>query len=153
MSYSDIMNSPLGILTVTCDDNHLLRIDFGSIYTEINPNSITKLTINQLNEYFEGKRKVFELPVLTIGTEFQNRVWCELVKIPYGEVITYGELARRIGNARCSRAVGNANNKNCIPIVIPCHRVVASDGIGGYAPGVSYKKILLDLEKKCNESE
>lgn len=103
----------------------------------------------ELKEYFEGKRKCFDLPVKAEGTEFQTKVWNELTEIPYGETISYGEIAKRIGNPKASRAVGGANNKNPIIIVIPCHRVIGANGsLVGYGGGIEVKKKLLELEKK-----
>ena len=103
----------------------------------------------ELEEYFEGKRKEFDLPLEQEGTEFQKRVWNALEKIPYGETRTYKEVAKMIGNEKASRAVGMANNKNNIPIIVPCHRVIGSNGkLVGYALGLDMKKYLLDLESK-----
>ena len=103
----------------------------------------------ELSEYFAGTRREFTIPVLTEGTEFQQRVWQQLKQIGYGETLTYGELARIIGSPGASRAVGRANGLNPIPIVIPCHRVVAAGGkLGGYGGGVSLKKKLLELESR-----
>lgn len=103
----------------------------------------------ELEEYFEGKRKEFDLPLEQEGTEFQKRVWNALEKIPYGETRTYKEVAKMIGNEKASRAVGMANNKNNTPIIVPCHRVIGSNGkLIGYALGLDMKKYLLDLEKK-----
>ncbi|HEY2842762.1 MAG TPA: methylated-DNA--[protein]-cysteine S-methyltransferase [Bryobacteraceae bacterium] len=104
-------------------------------------------TMRQLREYFGGKRTEFDLPLALKGTEFQRKVWRKLQEIPYGETISYGELARRVGNPKASRAVGSANGKNQIPIVIPCHRVIAGDGgLGGFGGGLSVKEKLLALE-------
>ena len=112
----------------------------------------TKLLLEakkQLEEYFEGKRKVFDLPLEQEGTAFQKRVWEALENIPYGETRTYKEVAKMIGNEKASRAVGMANNKNNIPIIVPCHRVIGSNGkLVGYALGLDMKKYLLDLEKR-----
>ncbi len=103
----------------------------------------------ELEEYFEGKRKEFDLPLEQEGTEFQKEVWNVLEKIPYGETRTYKEVAKMVGNEKASRAVGMANNKNNIPIIIPCHRVIGSNGkLVGYALGLDMKKYLLDLESK-----
>ncbi|MEG1806454.1 MAG: methylated-DNA--[protein]-cysteine S-methyltransferase, partial [Clostridia bacterium] len=90
----------------------------------------------QFDEYFAGERTIFDFKIEIIGTAFQNLVWSELLKIPYGDTITYGELARRVGNPNASRAVGNANGKNPLLIVVPCHRVVATSGIGGFSCGI-----------------
>lgn len=103
----------------------------------------------QLKEYFEGKRKVFHIPVNPEGTDFQKKVWDALKSIPYGETRSYKEIAEKIGNKNASRAVGGANNKNPIGIIIPCHRVIGANGkLIGYAGGLELKKELLNLEKK-----
>ena len=101
----------------------------------------------QLDEYFAGQRREFDLPLSPVGTEHQQRVWQELLRIPFGTTITYSELAQRIGNPKSVRAVGRANGANPIWIVIPCHRVVGADGsLTGYAGGVEVKRKLLELE-------
>jgi len=103
----------------------------------------------QLREYFAAKRTAFDLPLAPDGTGFQSAVWRQLQQIPYGETISYGELARRVGNPKASRAVGSANGANPLPIVIPCHRVIASDGsLGGFGGGLPAKQILLALEAR-----
>ena len=102
----------------------------------------------QLEEYFAGKRKTFDLPLVPKGTEFQQKVWKALQEIPYGETRTYGEIAAAIGNPKAARAVGMANNKNPIGIIIPCHRVVGANGkLVGYAGGMEKKEFLLELER------
>lgn len=103
----------------------------------------------QLTDYFAGVRTSFDLPLdLSAGTDFQRRVWEQLLAIPYGETISYGELARRIGQPTASRAVGLANGQNPVAIVVPCHRVVAANGgLGGYGWGLDRKSWLLDLER------
>jgi methylated-DNA-[protein]-cysteine S-methyltransferase len=102
----------------------------------------------QLTEYFEGRRRAFELPLAPEGTPFQLRVWNALLEIPYGETISYGELAARIGDRSASRAVGAANGSNPLPIVIPCHRVIGSNGkLTGYGGGLAIKHQLLALER------
>ena len=101
----------------------------------------------QLTEYFAGQRREFDLPLAPAGTDFQRRVWELLREIPYGETVTYGELARRLGNPKSARAVGMACNRNPIAIVVPCHRVVGSTGsLTGYAGGLDAKAFLLKLE-------
>jgi methylated-DNA-[protein]-cysteine S-methyltransferase len=108
-----------------------------------------KEPVRQLRAYFAGELKDFDLPLAPKGTEFQQNVWAELCKIPYGETISYGELARRIGNPNASRAVGLANGSNPIPVVIPCHRVIGANGkLTGYGGGLPIKERLLALEKK-----
>lgn len=108
---------------------------------------ILKKTLIQLEEYFEGKRKTFDLPLRPEGTEFQKRVWRELSKIPYGETRSYRQIARALNDPNASRAVGTANGRNPISIIVPCHRVITSDGrLGGYAGGLAVKECLLGLE-------
>lgn len=116
---------------------------------ESEPSGISKRAYIELKEYFEGKRKSFDLPIKADGTEFQMKVWKVLTEIPYGETISYGEVAKRIGNPKAARAVGGANNKNPIMIVIPCHRVIGINGsLVGYAGGIEVKKRLIELEKE-----
>jgi len=107
--------------------------------------------VRQLNEYFAEKRAAFDLPLAPEGTAFQRSVWRQLQEIPYGETISYGELARRVGNPKASRAVGSANGANPLPIVIPCHRVIAGDGtLGGFGGGLPTKQMLLALELQAS---
>jgi O-6-methylguanine DNA methyltransferase len=116
--------------------------------TEGKETKLLKEAIKQLNEYFEGKRSSFNLQLAPEGTEFQKKVWNALREIPFGETKSYGEIARIIGNEKASRAVGMANNKNPIMIVIPCHRVIGANGkLVGYAGGIEVKEMLLNLEK------
>jgi methylated-DNA-[protein]-cysteine S-methyltransferase len=106
---------------------------------------------SQLAEYFAGERTGFDLPLVMDGTDFQRRVWAALRDIPYGETISYGELAGRIGNASASRAVGLANGKNPVAVIVPCHRVVGSDGsLTGYGGGLDRKRFLLALEQRVS---
>ena len=108
--------------------------------------------VSQLTEYFEGKRRRFDLPLAPEGTPFQQRVWNALMDIPYGETISYGELARRVGNPNASRAVGAANGQNPIPIVIPCHRVIGANGkLTGFGGGLPIKERLLALEARVGQ--
>lgn len=109
---------------------------------------LVKALVDQLDRYFAGTLTDFTIPLdLDFGTPFEHHVWEELARIPYGETRSYGEIAARIGNPKAARAVGQANNKNRIPILIPCHRVVQSGGkLGGYASGMEIKKRLLELE-------
>lgn len=104
-------------------------------------------TKKQLNEYFKAKRKSFEIPILFVGTDFQKSVWNELIKIPYGKTSSYLELSKKLGDAKAIRAVASANGANAISIIIPCHRIIGSDGkMVGYAGGLQVKKKLLQLE-------
>jgi methylated-DNA-[protein]-cysteine S-methyltransferase len=103
--------------------------------------------VQQLEEYFKGTRHEFDVPLASVkSTDFQRDVWDALVEIPFGEVRTYGEIAERVERPRASRAVGNANHVNPFPVFVPCHRVVASTGLGGYGGGDTVKRYLLDLE-------
>ncbi len=111
--------------------------------------ALTEKALLQLGEYFGGKRKRFDLPLELHGTEFQKKVWNALCGIPYGETRSYKEIARIIGNPKAVRAVGGANNRNKLMIVVPCHRVIGANGsLTGYASGTDVKKKLLDLEKQ-----
>ena len=115
---------------------------------EKNETALLKEAIKQLNEYFDGKRISFDLKLQPQGTVFQNKVWKALMEIPFGETRSYGEIAKIIGNEKASRAVGMANNKNPIPIIVPCHRVIGANGkLVGYAGGLDIKEMLLNLEK------
>ena len=103
--------------------------------------------VRQLAEYFDGTRTSFDIPLRAAGGEFQRRVWAELERIPYGETVSYGEIARRVGAPTASRAVGAANGRNPIAIVVPCHRVIGASGsLTGYGGGLECKRALLDLE-------
>lgn len=118
----------------------------GTTYEEVD-NPLLQETRKQLDEYFKSERKQFELPLLQIGTEFQKSVWDALLKIPYGTTSTYLDLAKQIDNDKAVRAVANANGANCIGIIIPCHRIIGSDGsLVGFAGGLPTKKRLLKLE-------
>ena len=115
---------------------------------EKNETALLKEAIKQLNEYFDGERSSFDLKLQPQGTEFQNKVWKALIEIPFGETRSYGEIAKIIGNEKASRAVGMANNKNPIAIIVPCHRVIGANGkLVGYAGGLDIKEMLLNLEK------
>ncbi len=105
--------------------------------------------VKQLEEYFAGKRTTFDLAFKFLGTDFQVKVWNELSRIPYGKTVSYKDIARKIKNPKAVRAVGTANGKNPICIIVPCHRVIASDGaIGGYGGGIPMKQYLLELEQR-----
>lgn len=109
---------------------------------------VLKKAAKQLQEYFSGKRKDFDIPLAAEGTEFQKKAWQELCQIPYGKTISYVEQAERLGNIKASRAVGTANGRNPISIIVPCHRVIAKSGsLAGFGGGLANKKFLLELEK------
>lgn len=116
-------------------------------YTEMT-SEIIEETRRQLDEYFRHERQAFDIPLLTAGTEFQESVWNSLMEIPYGQTITYGELATLLGKPAAVRAVANANGANAISIIIPCHRVIGSNNtLTGYGGGLEAKKFLLELEQ------
>jgi methylated-DNA-[protein]-cysteine S-methyltransferase len=132
-------------------DNRLLR-GINGVFTEKN-SEILVITRQQLQEYFVGKRKQFDVPLLMIGTTFQKSVWSELCQIPYGETASYLHLAEKLGNKKAVRAVANANGANSISILVPCHRIIGSNGeLVGYAGGLRTKKKLLGLEKNLFNS-
>ncbi len=123
-----------------------LQKGFNAIYVE-EDSDILKLTREQFDEYFQGKRKIFDVPLLMVGTDFQKSVWNALIQIPYGTTASYLELAKNIGNEKAVRAVASANGANAISIMIPCHRIIGSNGdLVGYAGGLPTKKRLLELE-------
>lgn len=149
------MKTPFGTIYLSASDLGITRVSFEpplektskTLYEPRMAAKILRNGLSQLTEYFKGSRKSFDLPMDAGGTDFQKRVWKELTRIPFGKTISYGELARRVKNAKASRAVGSANGKNPIGIIVPCHRVISSDGsIGGYAGGVRLKQRLLNLE-------
>lgn len=144
-------NTPVGTLTIASDGSALTHLLFGThrFAGQNKPSELTNKAVNQLQEYFAGKRRGFDLPLNPQGSEFQRQVWNELLAIPYGETRSYKEVARAVGNEKASRAVGMANNKNPLHIVIPCHRVIGSNGKSvGYAAGLRTKNYLLELEKE-----
>lgn len=137
----------IGKIFISADDNSVVEISFEKPGYEKKETYLIQKTCDQLKEYFDGKRKSFDLPLKLDGTEFQKKVWTELLKIPYGETVTYEDIAKSIGNKKASRAVGTANNKNKIMIIIPCHRVIGKNGnLTGYAGGLNIKKQLLHIE-------
>lgn len=141
----------LGNLTVLIDENKIKKIIFGQKTedSEINDDPGAGISImSELDGYFSGLNKEFTIQTEPEGTEFQKMVWKSISEIPYGETRTYSEIARDIGRPKSARAVGGACNKNPIPIIIPCHRVVGAKGkLTGYAGGIELKKKLLELEK------
>jgi methylated-DNA-[protein]-cysteine S-methyltransferase len=150
------MESPVGPLLLVADDSGLRRIEFvnGRKPVQADPQwhddaGPLRETIRQLRAYFAGELETFDLGLAPEGTPFQLAVWDHLCEIPYGETISYGELARRLGKPNASRAVGLANGANPIPIVIPCHRVIGSNGkLTGYGGGLPIKEKLLALERR-----
>lgn len=149
------IDSPVGPLLLAADDSALRLIEFhtprhpyprGADWQE-GDNPVLQTTATQLGEYFAGARRDFDLPLGPQGTEFQRQVWHTLAAIPYGETISYSEMARRVGKPTATRAVGAANGRNPIPIVLPCHRVIGADGsLTGFGGGLPTKQYLLQLE-------
>ena len=159
MNYYHKWNSKLGCLHIVTDDKGLKVLAFDykwpMFLEKMNGDIVTKKTdlhdaiIKQLSEYIKGDRKAFDIPLNPLGTDFQKSVWQSLVRIPYGEVRSYQEQAIDIKKPKAVRAVGTANSKNPISIIIPCHRVIGKDGkLRGYAGGLGAKDVLLKLEGK-----
>ncbi len=155
VSFTQI-ESPLGPLLLAADETGVRHIEFvnGRRTARLDPTwhedpRCVQEPVRQLRAYFAGELETFDLPLAPAGTTFQLSVWRRLCEIPYGETISYGELARRLGNPNASRAVGLANGANPIPIVIPCHRVIGSNGkLTGYGGGLPIKEKLLALERR-----
>lgn len=145
-----VVQSPVGDLTLTEENGALTGLYFGrrSLEGEEGLTALLERTSRQLEEYFAGKRKQFDLPLSLRGTEFQRQVWAALRDIPYGETRSYGQIAQAVGRPKAVRAVGMANHRNPISIIVPCHRVVGADGsLTGYGGGLENKKFLLALER------
>jgi methylated-DNA-[protein]-cysteine S-methyltransferase len=140
------ISSPIGALGLTvADDGAVTRVGFGAGDTSDDPRFEPLVT--QLDEYFAGERTAFDLPLRQEGSAFEQRVWTELLTIPYGQTASYGEIAARIGRPGMARAVGRANARNPIAIICPCHRVIGGDGsLTGYGGGLDTKRALLELE-------
>lgn len=153
-----VMTSPIGDLRVIANDEAILAIEFSPfrgladgrpIGERADDHGLLVQAVAQLNAYFARELRSFDLPLAPRGSEFQVKVWEQLAKIPYGETTSYGEIANRLGHTNAaSRAVGLANGKNPIPIVIPCHRVIGANGsLTGYAGGLDRKQSLLEIEQ------
>ena len=151
--YKKCMQSPVGEIVIIEDKGKIVEIDIAKNNKldniEEKDTELLLQTEKQLKEYFEGKRFDFEIPLNPIGTEFMQSVWKALEQIPYGETRTYKEIADAVGNPKASRAVGMANHRNPISIIIPCHRVIGSNNkLVGYGLGLDMKQYLLELEKE-----
>jgi methylated-DNA-[protein]-cysteine S-methyltransferase len=150
---SAVLDTPIGPLTLAAGDAGLRSVWFG--VREPTPaaprggHPVLEAARTELEEYFAGERRVFEVPLdVSSGTAFQREAWLALARIPYGETTTYGEQARRLGRPDAVRAVGAANGRNPLPIVLPCHRVIGADGaLTGFGGGLPVKRALLDLEQ------
>lgn len=142
--------TPLGDITISAEDDHIVALDWGRGRDQ-DATSLLRQAVGQLQDYFDGLRTGFDLPLAPFGSAFQQRVWVALRAIPPGETRSYGDLARLLGSS--ARAIGQANGANPIPILIPCHRVVAAGGrLGGYSggEGPATKRVLLDLERRAH---
>jgi len=149
-------DSPLGPVVAVADDTGLTHLDFvgakyerkiGRDWVEDPSAPALRACATQLAEYFAGKRTTFDLPLAPVGSEFQQRVWREIARVPYGRTISYGELARRAGAPGQARAAGAATGRNPLGVVVPCHRILGADGsLTGYAGGLERKRGLLELE-------
>lgn len=146
--FFDAFRSPFGILFLVISRGKLAEIRFEGDVPSCPKSKAPESFKKQLNDYFSGRLKEFHLTIVFVsGTDFEQKVWLSLKDVPYGETRTYKWLAERIGNPKAVRAVGQALSRNPLPIVLPCHRIVESDGsIGGYSSGVDKKRRLLDLE-------
>lgn len=162
MNYYRYFDSPIGKILLTSDGNSLTGLYMESYKADptvfqqwVANDSIEPFpkVIEQLTAYFNGKLTEFDLPISMLGTKFQQQVWQELTKIPYGKTISYKELAIRIGNIKAVRAVGLANGRNPISIIVPCHRVIGANGsLTGYGGGLPRKQALLELENSAQKN-
>ena len=152
--------SEIGLLEIVGTDAGLISVEF--VEREVNTDygnpvdvlPVVAQCVNQLDEYFQAKRKVFELALAPMGTDFQKKVWAQLLEIPYGETVSYMDIARAIGNEKSIRAVGAANGANPLAIIVPCHRVIGSDGkLAGYGGGIWRKEWLLNHERRHSSGQ
>ena len=143
-----VMDTPLGHLAIETENGAVERVVFTDDELLPATEETAQKAVKQLQQYFAGERQVFDVPVRLKGTEFQVAAWEALMKIPYGETVTYQQQAQMMGHPKACRAAGGANNKNHILILVPCHRVVASNGMGGFGCGTEKKRFLLELEKE-----
>ncbi len=147
MTYQSYLETPIGYIRILSNGDGITEIKFQDTDGPEDPDIHTESARTQLREYFEGSRNQFNLVLQQDGTEFENTVWNELTTIPYGSTTTYGSIAKKLGDTNYSQAVGNANGKNPIAVVIPCHRVLgANNNLVGYAGGLDRKEWLLKHE-------
>lgn len=156
MERSVWLDTPVGPVTVTATERAVTAVRFGAAGPAVGQAGdlppVLRQAVEELREYFAGERREFTLPLAPAGTPFQQQVWAALREIPYGATCSYGRIAGRIGRPKACRAVGMANNRNPIAIVVPCHRVVGASGaLVGYAAGLEVKEKLLALESMNNE--
>ena len=147
MQFERVLELPIGKITLCADEGGICALKFGAQSDREDASPLLDQAQRELEEYFAGRRRFFSVPLSMHGTDFQMRVWNALREIPWGETASYGEIARRIGNAKACRAVGMANHVNPLPIFVPCHRVVGADGkLTGYGGGLDIKTKLLEIE-------
>ena len=153
--YKSYYESPCGLIEILASDEGVTSVLFVKKRTGRSKNNEhTNLCTKQLQEYFNKDRKTFSVPLDLVGTDFQKRVWNELLNIPFGKTISYLQMAINLGNRKCIRAAGTANGKNPISIIIPCHRVIGSNGdLVGYGGGLAKKKWLLEFEGALIQQE
>lgn len=161
--FFDKMQSPLGPLTLIANEKSLIALLWNGHWPQWmhsvqmvsdSEHPVLRQAARELEEYFSGTRKTFSVPIQFRGTEFQMRVWQELRRIPFGETLSYGELASRIGSPQACRAVGAANRRNPLGIIVPCHRAIGADGsLTGFAGGMDAKRYLLALESNATEDD
>lgn len=155
--YFSSFESPIGLVEIRANEKGLLSVFFmdkPSLPKRARPNPVTVRCEQELREYFEGRRKTFSVPLSPEGTGFQQMVWQELLKLPHGKTASYLDISLRLGDPKLTRAVGSANGKNPISIIVPCHRVIGSDGsLTGYAGGMHRKKWLLRHEGIITQQE
>jgi len=148
--FKTTVETPIGYLELTTNQYYLLSVEFIANFNQssVYQPDVLKESVSQIDEYFKGLRKDFKLNVQPAGTDFQNKVWEQVKKVPFGKTVSYLEIARQTGSKNNTRAVGLANGKNPIPIIIPCHRVIGVNGkLTGYAGGLEKKRWLLQHEQ------
>ena len=148
------VQSPLGILQISCTDEFITSVKFMEVASDLKKDEhpLLQNCVQQLNEYFNGSRLIFDLPLSQPGTDFQKKIWNLLIQIPFGKTLSYKQLTTQFGDMKAIRAVASANGKNDIAIIVPCHRVIGSNGsLTGYAGGLWRKKWLLEHEAKCRQ--
>ena len=163
MNHRTTIDSPIGTITLVADDDALVEVHLpdekvpSTIAAEDTApaeHAVLAQAAAELGEYFAGERQTFDVPLAPRGTEFQLAAWQALRTIPYGETVSYGEQARRLGDARKARAVGAANGRNPLPIIVPCHRVVGANGhLTGFGGGIECKAWLLDHEREVRQRQ
>lgn len=147
------LSTPIGVVTVRATESAVVSVGFSgadeALVVDATPTGVLADAVRQLDEYFGGLRTEFDLPIDVDGTDFQHAAWTVLSQIPHGETISYGEQARRMGRPTAVRAVGAANGRNPVPVIVPCHRVIGANGsLTGFAGGLEIKTWLLDHEKR-----